>query len=358
VEIDRLRSELPGAAFVGLQDALKAFFARPEFSGSGFGGQRTEKDLLADLTKAGVSIKDLEETARFLGLELRNAKSGRIDRDALRKVLEALGSIDFTEIGSSFSAQLDHLEDLIDIGLVKPTEKFGKILEILAKQGSAAPGITGALAGVDVGTTEGRAAAAAILQGLIENFNDLTAADLGKLTQGQFVDVVKQLLSLLLSEQGITGPETPGPQVQPQPGAEAPTGDESDPVSVEPIPDRFTPDLEASNWADLLGVQHDARDILQSILDHLPPPATGAPPPLPAGLFAGSPTGTTPGSSNVTVQVTVAPGAIVVQSTGDPAKDGTAAGQAFLAQFTEQVNQILGRRVDTGNIQAGNVRRT
>ncbi len=329
-EIDRLRAGLPGATFAGLQDALRSFLARPVVHGPG-APQENQRRLLQDLTAAGVSVSDLEEAARFLNLELRNAATGRIDTAALRLLLKELSGIDFTQIGDSFEAQLRHLEDLIEVGVVDPAEKFGGILDILSKTGSAAPGITKALTGIDVSTEAGREAAAAALRALIAGFDDLTEGDFGQLMQGQFTDVIKQLLGLLASGQSIgTGLGTP--QVQPPAGA-APTGEPTDPVTVEPIPDPlFPPSTEAAFWEEALGLEREERDLLQGILDSLPTPATGAPPPLPAGLFAAPTTTTGPGGNTVNVQA----GAIVLTINapgGDPAAVQAAAEAGLVEAF-------------------------
>src|SRR4029078_7672791 len=114
-----------------------------------------------------------------------------------------LRGIDFSTIGDSFADQLKHLEDLLEVGVIEPSERFGRIVEILGKAGSAAPGITGALAGLDVTTAEGRGAAIKALRALLSGFDDLQAIDFGQLAHDQFIDVVKQLLGILLSDAEI-----------------------------------------------------------------------------------------------------------------------------------------------------------
>jgi minor tail protein len=356
-EIDRLRADTPGATFLGVQQGLEAFFARTpaQETRTGAFGIRTKADIAADLftdlAKFGVTIGDLEEIAKSLTLDLRNPQTGAIEPGALQQVLKKLAGIDFTKIGDSFADQLGHLEDLIDAGVVQPSEKFGRILDILGKPGSAAKGITEALAGVDVGTAEGRAAAKAILQGLIANFNDLSAGDIGTLTQGQFVDVVKQLIGLLVSDVTAGPSSEPGPQVQPPAGA-APAGTEADPVSVEPIPDPiFTPNLEAANWEALLGIDRHQAETLDQILATLSiPPSSGVV--LPAG-FLQSPTVTGPGSSTLNVQA----GAIVLTINapgGDPAAVQAAASAALVEAFDALMD---GRRL-TEKQNVGDASRT
>ncbi|HEV8455173.1 MAG TPA: hypothetical protein VGQ24_09795, partial [Gemmatimonadales bacterium] len=299
-----------------------------------------QQELIDALLKAGVTIGDLETAAKDLGLELRNPETGKIEFAALQQVLQALKGLDFAKVGEDFASQLQHLEDLIQIGVVDPSEKFGKILELLGKTPSSSPAITGALAGLDVTTAGGRQAATGALQDLIEHIGDLTATEFGKLTRDQFTDVVKQLLELLRSDQPIAGntlglqPLIPGlpTGVSPELGA-ALGGLSGAGFGSGGLGDAFGVAAGTPDFSEFVQVEIGSQDLLRSIDSTL---SRGI---APVSLVVNAP-------MTITVE----------RGSGDAAQIGQAVQEAAAGladQLVRQIEQALGDNLVTVNAQRG-----
>jgi TP901 family phage tail tape measure protein len=307
---DLVRLSTPGAELARAQEALADFGRRRH--GFEVAPVRIERrDLLAALSAQGLDLSALERIADDLGLVIRNPASGNLEIGALEQLFEALRNLD-TARGESFQDELDNIRSLIRIGVLEPAQEFAATLEAIRRVG--APGLTGALAGIDPFTEAGRAEATKALQDLFLRLSrgELTKAELGDLTRTEFAKAIEDLVAFLQSEDPIKA-VTP-----------------SDPLPVESP--ALTAALEnqvvaaaaqAGLLTDQLSVSTRQADLLEEILVSLARFQPVAPPAVPEGLFGGAGLGggvTVSGPITITVQVAAGT---------DAAAQGAVAARAF-----------------------------
>ncbi len=299
----------------------------------------SDAELARFLLPQGLTVADLEALAKEAGAGSLRDDKGRLDRRLLEAFLGLLGEFD-TKIPTDFAGQL---------AFIKEKNKFrggsqsDLLKDVFGLAVSSSPFLRDAFAGFDPTTVEGRAAILKALPAIIENQGAIGKEGLGDISFGQFKDLLNLLFDLL---SGID-------KDQPGAGEAAPstpvTGDPTDPLPVEPVPDPvFPPELLKQNWEELLGIE---TSILEEIRARFPNPGILPAPELPVAAFGNTLTG--PGPNAVSIQIT-GPINISVGGTGNPAEDGQAAGAAFLQRIQDE---LLGTRfLDVRDAQGNNSR--
>lgn len=155
---------------------------------------RNIEDVLADLRKVGVSLEDLRKIAGDAGVTLSQSPT-IAELERLQKVLLEL---DFAAFTNTFAGQLSRLErqfDLFGDSFDEPAEKFAAFVALLNDPKVGAPGLFGALDGLETGTSEGRDAIRALIQGLFTKAvaGELTPEQLGGLSLKEFLDALALL---------------------------------------------------------------------------------------------------------------------------------------------------------------------
>lgn len=265
------------------------------------------------MTGQTFDLAKLSEALRGLGIEFDqfNFQAGE-----LAKLFEMLNAIELTQFAQTFTGQLDALRAefaLFDIR--DPIEQLKRLVDLFSNPNFGAPALRDALAGLDLTSAEGRAAAKQAIQALFQQMQagTLDPTGLGGLTGQQFLEQLLQASQLLGSA-----------------ASAADAGGSTNQFSVE----RKITEVQADR---LLAIETTGLAILQSMLvvqesmrDYLAAIAFGgiglqAPP-----LSSLSGFGTASG-----VRVDVAAGAIVVNV--GPGSDPNAIAQALSGSLSDLI---------------------
>jgi hypothetical protein len=200
-QLERLRGELgnlklnvTGDDFVKAQRALTGVIGQLR---GGRGAQNTV-DVLNALRGQGLSMGDLEKIAQEFGIRIRS-DSGALSVDGLRQLLEAFGSVELGRVGQSFGEQLDFFRESQRLDGASGMTQIRDLLTFLRDVGGV-----GALRGLDFSDPAQLRNALAALRTSMNNGQGLDAASLGKLTGGQFMDLLVDLIGMIddLKEDG------------------------------------------------------------------------------------------------------------------------------------------------------------
>ncbi len=142
--------------------------------------------------QTGLSFKEIEALAKSLGITLDGTKQSYV------AFLAALKSIDLEAFGKGFTGQIRKLEieARLDPKAFEGIDGIIKRLQVLAGP-DGAPAIAKALEGIDVTSTEGRAAAIAKLTDVLRNVSSLSVEDLGGLSLDQFIEEILSAIEKL-----------------------------------------------------------------------------------------------------------------------------------------------------------------
>ena len=162
--------------------------------------------LVSILAAQGLSIGDLDEIAKQMGLDIRDDK-GRISGKLLGSFFGVLGELD-TGIPKGFTGQFGFLKDKWSLSGAGSGEKFQDIIGLLSGA-NGSPFLRDLLAGFDLSTAEGRNALLAKLPDILANRGQVGAAGLGGLNLSQFNDVLGLIADLIRDmgeEAGVSAP--------------------------------------------------------------------------------------------------------------------------------------------------------
>lgn len=160
-------------------------------------GVAASNAIRGSILGAGFSLQEFSDLARDLGI----AFAGTIPTlKELQQVSEAIASIELTKFAETFTGQLQSLRaefELFDI--TDPIEQLKKLVALFDNPNFGAPALRRALAGIDLTSPEGRAAAKQAVQTLFEQMQAGTLAPegLGALTAEQFLEQLLEVNRLL-----------------------------------------------------------------------------------------------------------------------------------------------------------------
>lgn len=211
-QIDLLRITTPGGKLAHAQNTLQSLLT-PDLirilssTGGGADGFKARgnaaQGLHLGLAKAGLSLTDLNTMAKDLGLEGILDSNGKLVAKALEQLLERLMDASLATFGDSIASQLARIQTELRTGVLSPEEELAETIKVLSRpglQGSSA--IADAFAGINLGSTEGRAAGASAVQDLVKKLasGQLSTAAFGGLSPDQFRQTLEDLFALLTAE--------------------------------------------------------------------------------------------------------------------------------------------------------------
>ena len=183
-----------GRATAAVRDvAVQQFVPAAEGEG-GIGGlgERLIPDILADLRKAGVGLEQLRAIARDFNITLSDTPT----QAELLQLQEAIKSFTLDKLTDSLQGALKQLELLARVNPAQYGGLAGILKQIDLFAGpKGVPAIAEALNGLNLQTSEGRAAAIEKLMGLLENIGSLDVGDLGSLNPDEFLQAIVQLIT-------------------------------------------------------------------------------------------------------------------------------------------------------------------
>jgi hypothetical protein len=197
-DISGLRLNITG------EDLAKAQSALSSVAGNLRGGRgaANENDVRNALYDQGLSMTDLDRIAKEFGMEIRS-KSGALDVDSVKLLLQALNTAQIGRLGTNFQDQLAYFKESQRLDGASGASAIGGLIDFLRNAG----GVT-ALAGVDT-TDMGKTRDA--LRGLFTQLNNGQGVQgLGKLTGSQFMDVLIGLLGEIDGAAGAAGDSVVG----------------------------------------------------------------------------------------------------------------------------------------------------
>lgn len=185
-DIGGLKLNITGEDFIKAQTALTSVINQLK----GGRGAANENDVRNALYGQGLTMEDFERIAKEFGIEVRT-KSGALNVDSVKAVLEALNLTDLGKLSSRFADQLAYFEQSQRVRGVSGLTQVQDLLDYLREQGgvSALSGVTG----TDATTMRAQ------LQALFEQFNagGIGAGALGKMTGGDLMSMVLRLIDLI-----------------------------------------------------------------------------------------------------------------------------------------------------------------
>lgn len=165
----------------------------PGFSGSfqNTGAFRNVQQILADFRKAGVGLDDLRKAAADFGISLSETPT----LQQLADLQEAIKTFSLKKLLETLGGQLTLLEAQARVD----PEAFAGIEGVLKRIGvltgkQGIPAIGKALAGLDLRTAEGQAAAIEKLKALLANIGGISLDDIGGIDPQQLPDIIAQLV--------------------------------------------------------------------------------------------------------------------------------------------------------------------
>jgi ElaB/YqjD/DUF883 family membrane-anchored ribosome-binding protein len=317
-----LRVNSPGFQLSGARDVLAQLLPQIRAGATDISETNFRRRFGALLGGAGLTVANLDEIAKNLGIQIRTDK-GAFSIQGLTDLLKALETGQFTRFADEINEQFERIKTGIELGLIDPADELKEILKVLERPGlgKGVPAIARAFQGIDIGTAEGREQARGNLRSLFRDLErgTLTPADFGGLSGREFRDILVKLFDFL-KEPASAGGETAGlsgaaSTSDPRPAAPPPPPvvsgvsagvDDSDTLGAR-IP---------ATLDDLLGVNEEANRFLEQILASINAATAGGPlrpPAIPRGFLTQTApvrAGVSVGDITITTHVHVAqPGA-------------------------------------------------
>ena len=147
-------------------------------------------DLERGLREVGLTMEDLRHVAEELGIALSEDLPTYKE---LAQLLQAIQVTELTQFARDFTGQLQALRAEFELfDLDDPIKQLERLRDVFTSPQFGAPALTQALAGLDLSTAEGRAAAERRLQDLFNllRLGKLDAAALGGLTPDEFLQAL------------------------------------------------------------------------------------------------------------------------------------------------------------------------
>jgi hypothetical protein len=189
-ELGRLFDPAAAAAAIGLPDPKAHEFARFWAKELGYGTDELDK-----------AVKEVEAMLAEVGLNFRLlTDSGYLIPDAIEAAREAVGLLTMEDVfGTTFAGEMDRMKRIWDLSdLEDPQVKLQETFKLLEDfLPDILEGAEDILPDFDLSTAEGRAAFEEWAQKLVENFGDLTFAELGPLSPQELLDVISQIEGLV-----------------------------------------------------------------------------------------------------------------------------------------------------------------
>jgi hypothetical protein len=161
-------------------------------------GREAGTALAEELSKQGMLFGDLEAVADALGIDINRGSPMQL-RDSLGVLLEAIRAAEPGRVGESFDDQLRFFRDSQRIDRA---EGLGALQGLADFIGTAAPALRGVF---DMNDVEGTRARLQALRTAMNNGTGLSGDQLGRVTGGQFLDLLNELLFGLNDLQGDDG---------------------------------------------------------------------------------------------------------------------------------------------------------
>lgn len=304
-----------GSTTVGVREATAAALAGGPHLGDPVSGR-----LRRELADLGLSMTDLREVAQSLGISFANANPSVAE---LQQLLAAITASQLAARSGTFAGQLGQLQDIFDVfDISDPLEQLRRLMDLFDDPKFGSPALRQALAGLDLSTPEGRAAAEKAIQELVKRLGlspdqgGISLGDLGGMSPEEFRQALLDL-EKRLDELG----QSSGPQGETQGFAVSRTITEAQGSLV------ISQLTTVAYWQERLYHLLDMR-MLQ-----------------PPSIIPGVPQGAA--YMDVTINVSLPPGADVASAT----VIGGAAGKAAAAEF----NSLLGASLRTRKLLSGNV---
>lgn len=184
-----------------LQSRLGSSFADLARNPAALGAatDRERRRVLDDAIRAqGLSVEEFNDALRGLGITLDSTKITAADLDA---AIHAVNEAALVKFGASFAGQMEEFNAAIAVfpDLENPIKQFDEFRKALDRVKNGGGELSKILAGFDLSTAEGIAAAEKALQELFTKFQEgtLTAADLGGLTPAEFVTAILKGLDIV-----------------------------------------------------------------------------------------------------------------------------------------------------------------
>jgi len=192
--LDRLRKDIGGLnlrisgdTLISAQTALSSVVGNLR----GGRGAANENDVRNALYAQGLSMEDFDRIAKEFGIEVRT-KSGALNVESVKAVLEAIKTVQLGKVGNDFQSQLDFFQQGQDIGNEQGAGRATNLLRFLQEQGGV-----GALAGLDLSNPAKLREQLIALRGQLNSAEGIDETQLGKLSGGQFNDLLVSILGML-----------------------------------------------------------------------------------------------------------------------------------------------------------------
>lgn len=202
--LDRLRKDIgglnlriTGEDLVNAQTALEGVVDQLK----GGRGGANERDVRNALYAQGLSMEDFERIAKEFGIEVRT-KSGALNVDSVKAVLEALKTVQLGKVGGDFQSQLDFFQEGQDINGEEGAARATNLLKFLRAKGKVR-----ALDGLDLSDPTKLREQLLALRAQLNSDAGIDESQLGALSGGQFNDLLVSILGML------TGGAAPGGDV-------------------------------------------------------------------------------------------------------------------------------------------------
>jgi hypothetical protein len=186
-DIGGLNLRISGDTLISAQTALAGVVGNLR----GGRGAANENDVRNALYAQGLSMEDFDRIAKEFGIEVRT-KSGALNVDSVKAVLEAIKTVQLGKVGNDFQSQLDFFQQGQDIGNEQGAGRATNLLRFLQEKGGV-----GALAGLDLSNPAKLREQLIALRGQLNSAEGIDETQLGKLSGGQFNDLLVSILGML-----------------------------------------------------------------------------------------------------------------------------------------------------------------
>ena len=144
-------------------------------------------------------MDDLQKVADELGVTFNEKLNPTINE--LDQLMKAIAETELTRFAETFNGQMAALRAEFEIfDITDPIKQLEKLGEVMSNPAFGAPALRAALAGLDLSTPEGRAAAQKMVEDLFTALQtgSLDPSALGTLTPEEFLNALRDLESAIV----------------------------------------------------------------------------------------------------------------------------------------------------------------